>query len=196
LRIGLVVVGLAAWFLTQSLIGSRAAGEGIGDGLHDLSRPLHAYLATHVRVANGVLIASSAGIDVFGLFLASTVFWADTVRPFVALLMLFAFRQFCQAVCTLPVPKDMIWRHPGVPSLLVTYHVANDFFISGHTAIAVLGAIEVARLFPGPLAWVAGGIAVLEAATVIVLRAHYTMDVLGAITAALCASGLAAWLCG
>jgi len=36
----------------------------------------------------------------------------------------------------------MIWRHPGIPSLLVTYDVATDFFFSGHTAIAVLASIE------------------------------------------------------
>jgi hypothetical protein len=38
-------------------------------------------------------------------------------------------------------------------------------------------------------------VALLEAVTVIVLRAHYTMDVLGAITAAFCAAGFSALLC-
>ena len=42
----------------------------------------------------------------------------------------------------------MIWRNPGFPSLLVTYGVSNDFFISGHTAIAVLGAIAASKLGP------------------------------------------------
>jgi membrane-associated phospholipid phosphatase len=71
-----------------------------------------------------------------------------------------------------------------VPSLLVTYPVANDFFLSGHTAIAVFGATQLARLKrPG---YFALGIAVacFEIATVICLRAHYTMDVFaGAVTA-------------
>jgi membrane-associated phospholipid phosphatase len=88
----------------------------------------------------------------------------------------------------------MIWRHPGFPSLLVTYDVANDFFFSGHTAIAVLGAIEAAKIAPGWIAAVAGVIAFLEAATVLILRAHYTMDVLTAVVAAFCAAGLAARL--
>jgi hypothetical protein len=39
---------------------------------------------------------------------------------------------------------------------------------------------------------VAAVIACLEAATVLVLRAHYTMDVLTAVVAAFCAAGLAA----
>jgi membrane-associated phospholipid phosphatase len=70
--------------------------------------------------------------------------------------------------------------------------VANDFFFSGHTAIAVLGAIELANVAPGWVAIAGGLIAFLEAATVLVLRAHYTMDVLAAVFAAFCAASLAA----
>ena len=33
----------------------------------------------------------------------------------------------------------------GVPSILVTYNVTTDFFFSGHTGLAVLGAVELAR---------------------------------------------------
>jgi membrane-associated phospholipid phosphatase len=78
----------------------------------------------------------------------------------------------------------MIWRHPGVPALLVTYGTSNDFFFSGHTAIAVLGAIELSL---GNAPWLAGAaalVAVLEAVLVIILRAHYTMDVFAAAFAA------------
>ena len=95
----------------------------------------------------------------------------------------------------MPEPKDMIWRYPGFPSLLVTYGTGNDFFISGHTAVAVLGAIELARMGPSWLAIIAGVVAFLEATTVIVLRAHYTMDVLAAACAAGCAAVAAGWLC-
>jgi membrane-associated phospholipid phosphatase len=66
----------------------------------------------------------------------------------------------------------------------VTYHVANDFFFSGHTAIAVFGAIELSRLRRN---WVTACAVVLvffEVATVLILRAHYTMDVFAGIAAA------------
>ena len=89
----------------------------------------------------------------------------------------------------------MIWRHPGVPSLLVTYDVANDYFFSGHTAIAVLGAIEVAKIAPVWVALAAAVVACLEALTVLVLRAHWTMDVLTGAVAACCAAGIAATIC-
>lgn len=192
----LVAVSLTAWFWTQSLIASRGLKDGrIGDLLHDLTEPWNAWLQAHRRVSSGILIASSAVIDLFGLFLIGAGVFGPTLRPFVAVLLLFAFRQVCQAVCALPAPPRMIWHHPGFPSLLVTYGTANDFFISGHTAIAVLGAIEASRLLPVEIGVAAAVAATLEAAVVIILRAHYTMDVLGAVAAAFCAAGLAGQLC-
>jgi membrane-associated phospholipid phosphatase len=64
--------------------------------------------------------------------------------------------------------------------------VGNDFFFSGHTAIAVFGGIELARLGKRWLAIVAVAIVLFEIATVLILRAHYTMDVFTGILAALC----------
>jgi membrane-associated phospholipid phosphatase len=94
-------------------------------------------------------------------------------------------RQLMQAICSLPPPHGMIWHYPGFPSLLVTYHVANDFFFSGHTAIAVFGAIELSRLHRTWLTAAAALLVFFEIATVLILRAHYTMDVFTGIVAAL-----------
>ena len=72
--------------------------------------------------------------------------------------------------------------------VVVTYGVANDLFFSGHTAIAVFGAIELARLGRRWLGVLGFGIALFEMAVVLTLRAHYTMDVFtGAVTALLVA---------
>lgn len=192
----LVAASLVAWFWTQKLIANRGLKNGmIGDLLHDLTEAWNDWLQVRPRVANGILIASSAGIDLFGLFLIGAGVLGPTLRPFLALLILFAFRQLCQALCALPVPPKMIWRYPGFPSLLVTYGTSNDFFISGHTAIAVLGAIEAGHLLPFGAGVAVAVVAVLEAAVVIILRAHYTMDVLGAVVAAFCAAGLAGQIC-
>jgi hypothetical protein len=188
-----IALGLGGWFVSQSLIGTRGLREGtIGDAVHDWTTPLHGWLAARPRGVNALLIASSAFIDLFGLFLIGSALFGPSLRPGIGLLLLFAFRQISQLTCALPTPAGMIWRHPGFPSLLVTYHVANDFFFSGHTAVAVLGAIEVATVGPGWLAAAAAVVAFLEAATVLTLRAHYTMDVLTAVVAAFCAAGLAA----
>ena len=115
-RLTLVVLGLAAWFWTQSLIGQRAiSGPAIGDELHVLTAPVHQYLLDHPRAANGLLIASSAGIDLFAIFLLGRAIFGPTFRPFIGLLMLFALRQICQALCALPPPEEMIWRQSRLP---------------------------------------------------------------------------------
>lgn len=187
-RIGGVAFALVIWFWTQKLIGKKAPlGNKIGDRAHEWSASLHGWLLANPRAANATLIATSALIDVFGLFLIGAAILGPTYRPFVALLLVFSLRQLCQGICTLPYPEKPIWRDPGFPSLLVTYGTSNDFFFSGHTSIAIVGAMEIAQLYPGWLAVVAGFVAAFEAVTVIVLRAHYTMDVFAAV--------FAAWAC-
>ena len=89
-------------------------------------------------------------------------------------------------LCALPAPDEMIWHKTGIPTLLVTYGVSTDLFFSGHTGLAVLGAVELARTKKRPLLILGICIALFEAATVLILRAHYTMDVFtGAVTALL-----------
>jgi len=193
LRVVATVAALAMWFWTQSLIGSRAPSEGIGDVLHNLFAGLNFYFGQHASAANALLIVSSGFIDLFGLFLVAEWIFLGRSRAFLGLVLLLGMRQVMQALCALPAPPNMIWRYPGLPSLFVTYNVGNDYFFSGHTAIAVFGAIEVARLRYLWLTAFALTVVVFEAATVLILRAHYTMDVFaGAVTAlwvaALCES--------
>jgi len=186
LRFLVTGIVLALWFWTQSLIGARTAPtSGIGDALHNLTAGLNSYFGQNVSAVNALLIVSSALIDALGLFLLGRWLFGGSVRPFLGLFLLMTLRQVMQAICALPPPPNMIWHYPGFPSLLVTYHVANDFFFSGHTAIAVFGAIELSRLRRKWLTVFALAIVIFEIATVLVLRAHYTMDVFTGVIAAL-----------
>ena len=188
LLLRLVVTGavLVLWFWTQSLIGTRPApSSGIADAAHNLTAGLNAYFSQNPGAANALLICSSSLIDALGLFLLGRWLFGGSVRPFLGLVLLMALRQIMQALCALPPPANMIWHYPGFPSLLVTYHVANDFFFSGHTAIAVLGAVELSRLRRNWLTAAAVVIVIFEVTTVLVLRAHYTMDIFTGIIAAL-----------
>jgi hypothetical protein len=186
LRLVLSAVVLTLWFWTQSLIGARTApASGIGDAVHNLTAGLNSYFSQNAAAANALLIVSSALIDGLGLFLLGRWLFGGSVRPFLGLFLLMALRQLLQAICALPPPPNMIWHYPGFPSLLVTYHVANDFFFSGHTAIAVFGAIELSRLRHNWLTSAAVLLVFFEVATVLILRAHYTMDVFTGIVAAL-----------
>ena len=196
-RVALTAAALVVWFWTQSLIGSRAAPtSGIADGLQSVTAPVNLYLQSHASVANALLIVSSAVIDLIGMaLLAMWVFRGDP-RPFLALVFVLGLRQIMQALVALPAPPNAIWHNPGFPSLLVTYGVANDYFFSGHTAIAVLGAVELARFHRRALTAAGIALVIFEAATVLVLRAHYTMDVFTGLITGLYASYLAQYLAG
>lgn len=192
LRAALVAIGLGLWFWTQRLIGQRPfPTRGIGDAVHDWTASYNRRLHASPRAADVLLIASSAIIDGLGLFLLGAAIFGPTFRPFVGLLLLYALRQLCQGVCAFAPPEGMIWRSPGFPSLLVTYGTATDLFFSGHTAIAVYGALELGRLGGGWFALLGVAIVLFEAGAVLVLRAHYTADVFAAIVTALWAAGVA-----
>jgi hypothetical protein len=179
------MAGLAIWYTTQSLLRNRPTGSGrLGDGLHALTASVFAFFTARPKWADRLLIVSSLLIDALGCFVLVYSVIGPSIRPFVGIFVLFIARQICQALCALPPPEGMIWRYPGFPSLLVTYHVNNDLFFSGHTALAVYGAIELGCW--GGIEWavVGAAVALFETAVVIVLRAHYTMDVFaGAVSA-------------
>jgi len=191
LRAAAIAAGLALWFGTQRLLAGRTPEtEGIGDRIHQWTAPWHERLAVNQRAANALLIASSIGIDFFGISLLGSALIGPTFRPFLSLFAVYVLRQFCQGLCSLPPPPGAIWRHPGFPSLLVTYGTSHDYFFSGHTAIAVLAAIAAASQGPTWLTAAVAVAALLEAFVVLVLRAHYTMDVVAAACAAWCSWSL------
>jgi membrane-associated phospholipid phosphatase len=191
LRAGVVAGALVVWFWTQSLIARKSAAKnGIGDAVHDLTARWHQYFYTHDRAANAALIISSLFIDLIGLTLIGAAVFGPTFAPFLAILIVFGLRQICQSICTLPPPPGIIWRNPGFPALLVTYDVGNDFFFSGHTALAVLGAIEAAQYGPPWLTGLAAVVALGEMFIVLVLRAHYTLDVIAGTLAAFLAAAV------
>jgi hypothetical protein len=173
------------WWKSQNWIAQKAVVHdgGIGDRLHDWTERAHKYFLNNSRASGFLLISSSLVIDLLGVFLILRTILGDSLRPLLGLVILFGLRQINQLMTTLPAPEKMIWRNPGVPSVFVTYGVSNDLFFSGHTALAVFAALELATLGPW---WIPVAIAaiVFEVGTMIILRAHWTMDVFaGAVTA-------------
>jgi hypothetical protein len=192
IRLAVTATALVIWFWTQSLIGARGLpASGIGDRVQTATASANLYLHRHPVAANALLVVSSGIIDLLGIFLLSVWIFRSEPRPFVGLVIVLGLRQIIQACVALPAPPDAIWHYPGFPSLLVTYSVANDYFFSGHTAIAVLAATELARAGKRWITVGAVGIVLFEAATVLILRAHYTMDVFTGLVTGLYAAHLA-----
>jgi hypothetical protein len=191
-RLAVTTVALIIWFWTQSLIGARSVSDaGIGDRLHTATTSANSYLHEHPSAANRLLIVSSGIIDLLGIFLLSRWIFGASVRPFLGLVIVLGLRQIMQWLVALPAPPNAIWHYPGFPPLLVTYGVSNDYFFSGHTAIAVLAVTEIARVGRRWLTVLGVLIVVFEIATVLSLRAHYTMDVFTGIVTGLYAAHLA-----
>ena len=189
----LLVIGgsLGAWFVTQRLIGSRQAEQrGIDDQFHRLTRGANDWLQRNSSVANALLIGSSLGVDAITLFVLGYAILGPSFTPFWGLLCLFVMRQACQAIIVLPAPPGIIWRDPGFPSLFVTYKVGNDFFFSGHTALAVYGAIQLVTLGIPALTGLGILTAILQMVLVIILRAHWTLDVVAGLFAAVMVGAL------
>ena len=180
------VAGLVAvWFLTQRLLGQRGLAEGeIGDKIHQWLEGPNRFLHRRPMAARLLLIASSVGIDALGLAVLGWGIFGPSVRPLLGLTILMVLRQLSQYLTALPGPPGMIWRDPGVPSLFVTYGVANDLFFSGHTALAVFGALTLAAISP-TLGYVGAALALFEIFAVLALRAHWTMDVYAGLVTAL-----------
>ena len=201
IRLACIALGFILWFLTQWMIGQRpfpgedpdATGRVLtaADALHQATSHWNRGFHENETASQALLIASSGVIDIMGTGLILLALFGNSIRPFLGLLFLFTSRQVCQYLCPLPAPEGIIWNAPGFPSLLVTYGVANDFFFSGHTAIAVFAGVELGRQ-AGNRGWLLGSaIIFFEVATVLVLRAHYTIDVIAAIGFALAAHPLA-----
>lgn len=191
-RVIVTAVALFVWFWTQSLIGTRGqSGPGIVDGIHTATASLNFYLHAHPMAANALLIVSSAIIDLLAIFLIAKWIFSSSVRPFLGLVIVLGLCQIVQTLVALPATPNAIWHYPGFPSQLVTYGVANDYFFSGHTAIAVLTATEMARARSRWLTGLGISIVIFEIFTVLVLRAHYTMDVFAGIVTGLCAACMA-----
>lgn len=195
LRVSVIAVALVIWFWTQKLIARKSREmDGIGDAVHRLTAGWHCYFETHDKSANRSLIISSLCIDVLGISLIAIAIIGPSFAPFIGIIIVFSLRQISQLCCTLPPPPGIIWRDPGFPTVLVTYSVGNDFFFSGHTALAVFGAIEIFQLGPWWLGAIAVVVAIGEALIVLVLRAHYTLDVIAGAFAAWFAADMAARL--
>jgi len=191
----LTVAALVIWFWTQSLIGARSLpSTGIGDRIHSATNSANLYLHSHPAAADALLIVSSGVIDLLGVFLLLKWIFGASARPFLALVIVLGLRQIMQLLVALPAPQNAIWHYPGFPSLLVTYGVSSDYFFSGHTAIAVLGATEIARSGRRWLTRLGVMIVLFEVGTVLILRAHYTMDVFTGLVTGLYVAHLAGWL--
>lgn len=185
-RLGVTLGLIVLWFATQRALSKRGfPDEGIHDKVHQWTKNLHKKLLKNKKLSRLLLITSSMGIDVLGLWVCYDSIFGVSFAPMIGLFILFSLRQLSQYLSALPAPKGMIWYHPGVPSIFVTYGVSNDLFFSGHTALAVFGGIHLLSYSNPFIQGLAIFLMCYEVFTVLILRAHWTMDVFTGIVTAI-----------
>lgn len=172
----IVLGAVFAWFWTQSLIGAHPLSDQIQDAVLDALAPVNRYLAVHLHLTAIIIVLSSAYMDAIALFLIAWGLFGRTFRPFIGHLFALILRQSMQVIVHLPIPPHQIWFDPGVPSLFATYTISNDLYFSGHTVLAVYGAIQLFYL-DTTLGILASCMALFEILVVLSLNCHWTMDV-------------------
>jgi predicted acylesterase/phospholipase RssA/ABC-type phosphate/phosphonate transport system substrate-binding protein len=191
LRLGITGALIVLWFVTQKALSKRGfPAEGIHDKVHFWTRKLHKYLLDNPQISRLFLITSSIGIDILGIWLCVDSIFGASFQPMIGLFILFSLRQLSQYLSALPAPDGMIWFHPGVPSIFVTYGVSNDLFFSGHTALAVFGGIHLLGYDNIFIQVLALFLIFYEVSVVLILRAHWTLDVFTGIVTALWVSSV------
>ncbi len=122
---------LGLWYGTQFLLYvSKSKMGGISfDRGHDLLSPLNDFFQHHDKIADAVLIVTSADIDISLICLFFWGIFGNTFRPTISALLVLIFRQISQLLVSEPIPTGMIWHYPGFPSLVVIPFPKNKFII-------------------------------------------------------------------
>lgn len=170
------------WQISQYLLSvNTPIQQEIIDESHKMIAGINIFLQNHTNITRIIIIITSLMIDINVLFVCGNSLWKRKYQPLYIIIAGLTLRQICQFFNRLPVPENMIWFHPQIPSLLVTYSVSNDFFFSGHTFIAMLVGSEIIKK-PRLLAKIYGFMfIIIEITFVIVTNGHYFMDVYAAI---------------
>lgn len=175
----------------QHVIGTLSVPDcGVGDRIQEWTASINSYFQERLRAQDVVLGTCSAWYDICVFFLIIRTLYKRSISPYMSLFLFFAFRQLLQLLVALPVPNDIIWHNPGIPTLFVFYGISNDLYFSAQTGVSLLAAIEMSRIGNRKLtvaAWALFGFLLLS---VIIFRIHYLMDVYTAIVTALFAAYL------
>lgn len=190
-----LLLGAYLWFLshTQTLIGVRPLVESLVDHSHEFT----AWFNDHVNttLTSEIFFQSLSGflLDLALLALCVRFITASSHQPRISFALVGIMRQCSQFMVSLPLPKGLNFRHPGFPTLFVTYNVANDFYFSGHTANCVLFALELSRMTRDAygkystmhvaaivFGWLSS---IVQVFLVLGFRSHYIMDVITALLA-------------
>ena len=155
------------------------------DRIQHLTLPITLFFETNISARNLLLIVSSFAIDVNFIALGYCfIFYSNSIRTPLLIVAYYMFRAFIQGIFFMPYPEHYIFQYPGFFSLTVPYMKSNDFFFSGHIGVCTLFLLEFRRQSNKVFQCFAAFAMILNAFTLLITRAHYSIDlIVGTITA-------------
>lgn len=157
---------------------------------------INTFSTQHLGFRDFTVILSNFMFDVsvFGLFLLYYLDVFHSVQIFITITFNSAFKTFIENYAfQMSKPKGFIWYFPGLYSLVCPSFDIDDFYFSGHVAIAVTCTLilyKVSQRHPDKMAfkyafrfWVLIGLPYLWGLLTI-LYAHFVIDMLSALAIA------------
>lgn len=181
---GLLILLYIFWNKTQKFFSTDVEAKNlIIDRIHNLSfiKKINQFLRKNEVITKYNFILTSLLIDINVLYLVYDFLANDNHKPIFILMGGLVARQLCQFINRLPIPNNLIWKDPGVPSLFVSYNVSNDFFFSGHTLISLIAGFEFVNSQYIILKLYGLFFMFYEISFVMVTYSHYFMDIYASI---------------
>lgn len=138
---------------------------------------VHIYIgSSNKSVCKILILISSLYLDVCFVVMCAHTYMTADLRFFELMGLGLTTRFICQLINRVPGPRGMIWVHPGIPSITVSYKIVNDMFFSGHM-YASLVYTKLLEGYVGPYAYLGP---VYQFVTMGVTQSHYFMDIYAA----------------
>jgi hypothetical protein len=151
------------------------------DFAHNLLYPITNWLTdpSHHLTRDLLLILFCLSID--AIFLGTFLYWIyhETGSRFLAAMLCFGIgKAISQYLWLLPVPQEVYWVSPGIPSIVVSFGSIGEFFFSGYTGFLIICMKELKKLGFHRTSKLIGGFTVYAVFILLVLRANYSIDIL------------------
>jgi hypothetical protein len=155
------------------------------DKTHILTDSLNKYLHENPLVSDYMTIISSLFIDIMMISICLYwVFYSESWRFLFSLFVFYILRAVTQGLFIMRAPEGLIWNHPGLPSLAVSYLKTTDFFFSGHVGLPIIVACEFFKNDYVFMAYFSLLSCLIEFIVMTIMRGHYIIDLIFGITTA------------
>jgi hypothetical protein len=159
--------------------------ECIFDRAFEQSSSLYEFLKENPNYRYMLVIISSLIID-YSVAILGILFimYGKSWKPLFSFGFFFILRLSVNSFFMLRYPDQVLWDHPGLHSLTVSYFRSSDFFFSGHVGMNFISAVETYELGFEKLSYISFAGLFVQFILMIGVRGHYIIDLIAGLLAA------------